>query len=144
MPGPSAFHLAVQALRPGVNFSNSNNTLAGIRWDTPGVTPPTQVEVDAEIARQAAIADRISVERLYFMLEVAGVQGLKAAIEALLDQLAQAGNEVPRVYWQNAKVFESDHPLMLQLGGHETINMDAEDIRALCASAYAKQLAGAA
>lgn len=44
------FIAAVQTLRPGVNFANSDDTLAGIRWDTPDVVPPTQVEVDAAMA----------------------------------------------------------------------------------------------
>ena len=40
----------IAALRPGVDFANADNTLAGIRWDTPNVVPPTQAEVDAAMA----------------------------------------------------------------------------------------------
>jgi hypothetical protein len=45
----ATFLQAIQYLRPGVDFSNRDNTLAGIRWDTPGVSAPTQQEVDAAI-----------------------------------------------------------------------------------------------
>ena len=41
---------AIIALRPEVDFSNSDGTLRGIRWDTPGVVPPTQAQVDAAMA----------------------------------------------------------------------------------------------
>lgn len=41
---------AIQALRLGVDFANTDGTLANIRWDTPGVVPPTQAEVDAAMA----------------------------------------------------------------------------------------------
>jgi hypothetical protein len=41
---------AIQALRLGVDFANTDGTLANIRWDTPGVVPPTQEEVDAAMA----------------------------------------------------------------------------------------------
>lgn len=49
---------ALVALRPGVDFTNANDTLAGIRWDTPGVTPPTKEEVDAAMATLAYQARR--------------------------------------------------------------------------------------
>lgn len=41
---------AITALRPGVDFANTDGTLKGIRWDTPGVIPPTQAEVDVWLA----------------------------------------------------------------------------------------------
>lgn len=41
---------ALVILRPGVDFANVDGTLANIRWDTPGVVPPTQAEVDAAMA----------------------------------------------------------------------------------------------
>jgi hypothetical protein len=44
--------------RPGADFANTDGTLAGIRWDTPGVVPPTQQEFDlaaAQLAKLAAI-----------------------------------------------------------------------------------------
>ena len=44
------FHDMIAYLRPGVDFTNTNNTLVGIRWDTPNVVPPTQEEADAAMA----------------------------------------------------------------------------------------------
>ena len=41
---------ALVILRPGVDFANVDGTLANIRWDTPGVVPPTQEEADAAMA----------------------------------------------------------------------------------------------
>lgn len=41
---------ALILLRPGVDFANVNDTLDRVRWDTPGVVPPTQAEVEATIA----------------------------------------------------------------------------------------------
>ena len=41
---------ALIVLRPNVNFSDKDGTLANIRWDTPGVVPPTQAQVDAAMA----------------------------------------------------------------------------------------------
>ena len=46
----NSFTSAIATLRPGVEFANLDNTLVGIRWDTPGVVPPTQAEVDAAMA----------------------------------------------------------------------------------------------
>ncbi len=47
---------AIETLRPGVDFADTNGTLVGIRWDTPDVTPPSQAEVDAEVARIPKLA----------------------------------------------------------------------------------------
>jgi len=57
---------ALSVLRPGVNFSNRDNTLANVRWDDPlpkGFTVPTQAEVDAEITRQADPASPTTAEK---------------------------------------------------------------------------------
>jgi hypothetical protein len=42
---------AVMSLRPGVEWSMSGDDVEGIIWHTPNVTPLTQVEVEAEVAR---------------------------------------------------------------------------------------------
>src|SRR3979411_3302938 len=49
----ATFTDALIYLRPGANFSNKDDTLAGLRWDTPGVVPPTQQEFDAAFAALA-------------------------------------------------------------------------------------------
>jgi hypothetical protein len=45
---------AIMYLRPDVDFANTDRTLVGIRWDTLGVVPPTQAEVDVAIATLTA------------------------------------------------------------------------------------------
>jgi hypothetical protein len=42
---------AVSSLRPGVEWSMSGDDVEGIIWHTENVTPLTQAEVDAEVAR---------------------------------------------------------------------------------------------
>ena len=42
---------AVMSLRPGAIFVMSGDDVENITWRTEGVTPLTQAEVDAEIAR---------------------------------------------------------------------------------------------
>ncbi len=143
---------AIAVLCPGINCQPKPGlltaaTVADVQFDPPlpeGFQPPTQEEVEAEIARQATAAARITVERLYFMLEVEDQPGLADAIEALLDGLAQSGNRKPRIYWRDAKVFESDHELVLQLGTHPSVGLTVDGIRELFEEAYRKQLAGAA
>jgi Domain of unknown function (DUF4376) len=51
MTAMAAFNIVLQALRPGADFSNPDNTLQSVRWDTPGVVPPTQQEFDLAVAR---------------------------------------------------------------------------------------------
>ena len=48
---------AVMSLRPGAEWSMTNDDVENITWHTEGVEPLTQAEVDAEVARleQAAI-----------------------------------------------------------------------------------------
>ncbi len=50
---------AVMSLRPGAQWSMTNDDVENITWHTEGVTPLTQAEVDAEVARleQAAVDD---------------------------------------------------------------------------------------
>jgi len=58
---------ALSVLRPGVNFSNRDNTMANVRWDDPlpgGFTVPTQAEVDAEIARLSAPTDQSDLDNI--------------------------------------------------------------------------------
>ena len=48
---------AIVSLRPGVEWSMNGDDVQNITWHTPGVTPLTKAEVDAEVARleQAAV-----------------------------------------------------------------------------------------
>ena len=51
--------MAVLSLRPGAEWTMSDNDVENITWHTEGVEPLTQAEVTAEVARleQAAIDD---------------------------------------------------------------------------------------
>ena len=51
--------MAVMSLRPGAEWTMSDNDVENITWHTEGVEPLTQAEVEAEMARleQAAIDD---------------------------------------------------------------------------------------
>ena len=54
---------AVASLRPGVEWSMSNDDVAGIIWHTEGVTPLTEADVAAEIKRlEKAEADKIKAD----------------------------------------------------------------------------------
>ncbi len=55
---------AVISLRPGAEWTMSDGDVENITWHTEGVTPLTQAEVDAEVARleQAAIDDAAAHE----------------------------------------------------------------------------------
>ena len=52
------------SLRPGAEWSMTNDDVENITWHTEGVTPLTQAEVDAEVARleQKAIDDAAARE----------------------------------------------------------------------------------
>ena len=56
--------MAVMSLRPGAEWSMTNDDVENIIWHTEGVTPLTQAEVDAEVARleQQAIDDAAARE----------------------------------------------------------------------------------
>lgn len=58
-------------LRPGVDFADTNGTLAGIRWDSPG-TPPTQEEVDAALLAIEQEKRCAEVDELYLQKLLAG------------------------------------------------------------------------
>ena len=47
---------AVMSLRPGVEWSMSDDDVEGITWHTQGVTPLTTAEVEAEMVRLEAEA----------------------------------------------------------------------------------------
>lgn len=55
---PSFLAQAFAHLRPGVDFADVDGTLKNIRIDTPDVTPPTQAEIDYQIALLDCYAKR--------------------------------------------------------------------------------------
>ena len=56
--------MAVMSLRPGAEWTMSDNDVENIKWITEGVEPLTQAEVDAEVARleQQAVDDAAAHE----------------------------------------------------------------------------------
>lgn len=74
-----SLELALQNLRPGIAWVLPGEpTLANVQWPD-GVVPPTQAEVDAEVAR-------ITLERTQSRQQVA----LTAAIQVYIDEPAKA------------------------------------------------------
>lgn len=100
---------AVIALRPGVDFADTDGTLAGIRWDTPGVTPPTQAEVDAEIARQANPVPPTVTSGSFIRAahELDWLDGIEASVAAIGQQ-----NSLVPLLWVRASQFERNHPFV--------------------------------
>jgi len=68
---------AVMSLRPGAEWTMSGDDVEGITWHTPGVTPLTQAEVDAEVARLEQAAVDAEVER------VAALESARSKLAAL-------------------------------------------------------------
>jgi len=66
----SSLARAIAHLRPGVNFADTDGTLAGIRFDAPlpaGFTPPTQADIDAaiiELNRPPTPAEKLAASGL--------------------------------------------------------------------------------
>lgn len=90
--------MALARLRPGINCVDSNGTLASVRWMPPlpdGFTPPTQAEVDAELARLAVPA---SITRDQAMAELDGLGKLDAAFA-----MAQQAGGLAYQRWFNAR-----------------------------------------
>lgn len=51
-----AYHNAIIALAPGAQFAVTDSDYSSIVWMSPGIPQPSKVAVDAEVARQAALA----------------------------------------------------------------------------------------
>lgn len=120
---------AIAALRPGVNCADTNGTLAGIRWDTP-CEPPTQAEVDAELARLAT--PPIETSKLRFALELKA-RGMWPAVKAAI-----SANEDASMYWDFTEIVVSDNQMLLALAGQ--LNVSAAQVREIVAAAIARQV----
>lgn len=73
-----------------------------------------------------------SVSRLRLKLELAD-RGLLANVETAV----QAGGALPRIYWAEATNFESNHPLVAQIGA--AIGLTGEQIKALFKAAAERE-----
>jgi hypothetical protein len=68
---------AVLSLRPGAEWSMTDDDVEGITWHTPGVAPLTKGEVDAEVARLEQEAANAEAAR------VAALESARAKLAAL-------------------------------------------------------------
>jgi len=68
---------AVMSLRPGAEWTMSGDDVEGIVWHTPGVTPLTQAEVNAEVTRLEAAVEATEAER------VAALESARSKLAAL-------------------------------------------------------------
>lgn len=95
---------ALMVLRPGAEFSDSDGTLEGVRWDTPDVVPPTQGEVDAALAR-LDVPEQVTAAQIIRALDHEGLlSGVKAAV-------TQAGGLTLEL-WNHAPFFHRGDPLI--------------------------------
>lgn len=85
-------------------------------------------DVAAEIARQAL--PRIAVSRLRFKLELAE-RGLLPAVNGTIAALPGASGDTARLYWTEATEFESDHALVLSIGGMLDPPLSPSEIRVM-------------
>ena len=89
-----------------------------------------QEELPDDAAELVAFSSRITepssynVSRLRLKLELAS-RGLLGSVEAAV----KAGGAVPQMYWADATTFESNHPLVAQIGA--AIGLTGEQIKAL-------------
>jgi hypothetical protein len=78
---------AIQSLRPGVEFSLSNNDISTIVWNIPNVLPLTQSEVDAEATRLEVEANQFVADKAAALISAEAklaVLGLSTAEVAAL------------------------------------------------------------
>ena len=75
---------ALQALRPGVEFTIINNDLSTIVWNSLDVTTPTEAEVNAKIAELEAADTQAVIAKA----------AAKASAEAKLAALGLTADEV--------------------------------------------------
>lgn len=125
------FHKALLALRPGINFSNLDNTLAGVRWDAPlpdDFTPPTQAEVDAELAKLAAAAAAIEVPFFYLKLELKARPVGDTNLFHIIDAYCQEVGGDALFKWLHAPNADSTNELLLAVAQRFGIADQVPDI----------------
>lgn len=120
---------AIAVLRPGVDCADTNGTLAGVRWDTP-CEPPTQAEVDTELARLAT--PPIETSKLRFALELKA-RGMWPAVKAAIE-----ANEDASMYWDFTDIVRSDNQMLVALAGQ--MGVSAAQVREIVAAAIARQV----
>jgi hypothetical protein len=98
---------ALVYLRPGVAFANVDGTLGAVRWETPGVTPPTADEVAAAVAHlDNPVPPEVKAGQLIRALDELGLLATVDAAVAQADPLTQR-------LWARASTFPRNDPLLL-------------------------------
>ena len=110
-------------LRPGANFSNKDDTLAGVRWDTPGTVPPTQQEVDAAFAALANPVPKVVAAGA--MIRALTQLGKLAAVDAAVAKASPLSQRL----WARAASFPRSDPQVITIA--TAIGMSSADLDAL-------------
>lgn len=109
-------------LRPGVDFANTDGTLAGVRWDG-DVTPPTQQEVDAALAVLANPVPTV----------VAAGSMIRALSQlgkiAVVDEAVSKADPLSQRLWARAASFPRSDPQVVAIA--TAIGMSSADLDAL-------------
>ena len=101
---------AAQVLAPGVNITNQNGTYEGLRWP-PGFVPPTQAEVDAEMARQRnPVPPEVWAGAMMRALNALGI------LEQIDGIVAASGDLLTQKLWARAAAFRRDDPMIAAVG----------------------------
>ena len=84
--------LALMSLRPGAEWTMTDNDISTIIWHTPDVEPVTQQDIDAEIARlereAVAAAEAKEAARLSARARLAGMGFSDEEIDVMYPNLA--------------------------------------------------------
>jgi hypothetical protein len=128
-------HDAVRRAYPNVvTINGDGDNLQAFDADGERIVPLASLVAAAAIDLMAEEKNRpIVVSRLRFKLELAD-RGLLTDV----GQAVQAAGAVPQIYWAEATEFESDHPLVLQIGAE--LGLSRADIRTMFNSAVARDV----
>jgi hypothetical protein len=75
---------AIKSLRPSAEFSYLENDYSTIKWDILDGNPPTQAEIDAEIAKIKADEEFLAAQRAVEKADLLARLGITADEAALL------------------------------------------------------------
>jgi hypothetical protein len=85
---------AIESLRPGVEWSMNGDDVEGIIWHTENVTPLTQAEVDAEVARLETVeAERVAGEAAARLAAITHAKSLGFTDEMISVMYPNLGSE---------------------------------------------------
>lgn len=119
----TTFTSAIIGLRPGKDFCNKNDTLAGVAFYDPTVSAPSQQEVDAALADLAnpvpkVVAAGAMIRALTQLDKLAAVDAAVAKADPLSQRL-----------WSRAASFPRSDPQVIAIA--TAIGMSSSDLDAL-------------